>query len=84
MQQFSGMVVMDGMLTAEEWNGLGFEARVRYLATLDAIQLRAQASVLVAATGDPADLGIGGVIGGWIARSELSYRRAVDVVMTLA
>lgn len=44
-------VLMDGMLTAQEFSALTWSEQLRYLATLDDLGARAQATVLAAATG---------------------------------
>ena len=71
------LIVADGMLTAEEFDALVHFQRVRYLATLDVVQLRAQASVLAVAR----LVSVEYIVGGWIAQGLVSHERAISAMM---
>ena len=73
----AGLIAMDGMKTVEEWGQLGRCQRARHLATLDAMGLRGQASVLAAAQRATLEY----VLGGWVASGYVGHARAIEAMM---
>lgn len=72
----TGLVVMDGMLSPEEWEARTHDQRARWLASLDRMGLRAQASVLAVEREYPVDH----ILFGWVAEGCLSYTRVVEAL----
>lgn len=75
----TGLIAMDGMKTLDEWGQLGRWQRARHLATLDALGLRGQASVLAAGQRGTVEY----VLGGWVASGYVGHARAVEALMVV-
>jgi hypothetical protein len=75
-----GMVVADGLLTADEWRGKTETAKVIWLASLDDVQVRAQASVMTAAGRDS----VRQIILGWVSLGLLPAERLGRVLVAKA
>ena len=76
-QRTISLIAMNGLKPFEEWTQLSKADLVRYLALLDAVQLRGQASVCAAGLRVSVDY----VLGGWIARGLISHDRAVQAMI---
>lgn len=76
----TGLVVANGMRTAAEWRRGTETAKTLWLAQLDAVQVRAQASVLAADGRGSARL----VILGWVALGLLPAERLGPVLAAQA
>jgi hypothetical protein len=71
------MVAADGMLTADEWRCGTSTAKAIWLASLDDVQVRAQASIITAAGRGSVRL----VILGWVALGLLPAERLGPVLV---
>lgn len=76
----TNMVLASGMRRAAEWQGLDTRGQAAWLARLDDVQVRAQASVLVAAGRGSVRL----MILGWVALGVLPAERLGPVLAAKA
>jgi hypothetical protein len=72
MLNLNRLIGAEGMLTSAEWDLLTHGRRVAWLASLDAVQVRAQASVRASAKRRP----VAAVINDWVTEGYLSIERA--------
>jgi hypothetical protein len=70
--QMTRMVAADGMKTAAAWGELPLVSKESWLASLDLIHVRAQASVIAAASQRPVDE----ILGAWVILGIIPAGRA--------
>lgn len=68
------MVITNGLKTNAEWDRMSFDDRERWLAALDAVGVRGQASVRAAGAAQE----IEAVLLSWVLAGYLAYPRAMD------
>ena len=74
----TGLVIAVGMLTNQEWDLLSHGRKVAWLASLDDVAVRAQASVRAAASRRSVEA----VIQSWVTLGYLSIDRAAAALAT--
>lgn len=76
-EQSAGLVGADGMLTTDAWLDLSQRKKVAWLAQLDDVQVRAQASVVAAEEGRT----VRQILTAWVALGILPAERLGPVIV---
>ena len=76
-EQSAGLVGADGMLTTNDWLGLSSRKKVAWVAQLDDVQVRAQASVVAADEGRT----VRQILTAWVALGILPAERLGPVIV---